>query len=121
MLKAICLTEEQDFAKKNSEAISQALSGIKKAFEGYRESWQRMTENLVPALEIIKNKFSEIGQLFRAAFRGYKTAFIDDVSESSNDSNSFDSTVVDDGEFNIAGDIQNDFDEDSASENMSDI
>ena len=46
ILKAIQITEEKDFAEKNSEALKQALKGMVESFEKFKKSLEEMVLNV---------------------------------------------------------------------------
>lgn len=46
VLKAIQITEEKDFAEKNSEALKQALKGMEESFERFKKSLEEVVLNV---------------------------------------------------------------------------
>lgn len=46
ILKAIQITEEKDFAEKNSEALKQALKGMVESFDKFKKSFEEMVLNV---------------------------------------------------------------------------
>nr|MDD6335047.1 hypothetical protein [bacterium] len=59
VVKAIKITEEKDFAEKNSEHIRNAMSEVSKAFKEFsRNIAQAITANIAPTLQAIRTIIS---------------------------------------------------------------